>query len=260
MEINSNFIRSGNGWRESPKVEGVSLVECQNWLGFIEFLHDEKTLRNNQGYCFRGQSSETWDLKSTLKRQIQSDDVSQLTQIETDVLTRFKKYCIGRRGLNPRQLEDNEYWALGQHYGLNTPLLDWTDSPYVAAFFAFHSDNSDTENVVVWALSKSVDKEINNDENLDKLQFLDLNIDENARLINQKGLFVRTPNMECVETYANSIADKPYVVLAKILIPKSERIFALDSLDKMNISSLTLFPDLTGAAHFTNYIQKRDCR
>lgn len=92
------------------------------------------------------------------------------------------------------------------------------------------------------------------------MQFLDLNIDENARLINQQGLFVRTPNMECVETYVNSIADKPYVVLAKILIPKSERIFALDSLDKMNISSLTLFPDLTGAAHFTNYIQKRDMR
>ncbi|WP_127023959.1 hypothetical protein [Rheinheimera mangrovi] len=109
MEINSNFTRSRNGWGESQKDEGVSLVKCLSWLGFVEFLHHNETLRNNQGYCSRGQSSECWGLTSTLKRQLQSDDVSKLTQIETDVLARFKKYCIGRRELNPRQLEDNEY-------------------------------------------------------------------------------------------------------------------------------------------------------
>jgi hypothetical protein len=243
---------NGSGW----KIDDND-VKCDSWNGFLNFFHHEKALKQNNAYIYRGQASENWKLESTLKRKIKE---SSTKNVEKEILESFKKYCLGRRGHNPSKLSDSEWWALGQHFGLYTPLLDWSDSPYVAAFFAFNSTNKETDNVVVWLLSKTV----NNNKGVEKLkkehhlEFLRPYLDENARLINQRGLFVRTPNMECITEWAKILENDKIIHLQRILIPRSEKEFALDSLDKMNINEFTLFPDVSGAAKYANYIAIRD--
>ncbi|EAW25844.1 hypothetical protein ATW7_09788 [Alteromonadales bacterium TW-7] len=250
---------TGNGWSHYETGPVTADIVCESWNGFLDFFHDEMTLQQNHNYVFRGHASENWKLESTLKRKMSETGINKT---EYNVLETFKKHCLGRRGHNPSSLSESEWWALGQHFGLDTPLLDWSDSPYVAAFFAFNSESTETDNVVVWLLSKNINNNSGVRELAPKqhLEFLTPYLDENARLINQRGLFIRTPNMECVNEWVNKLNADGTTHLGRILIPRSEKYLALDSLDKMNINDFTLFPDLLGSAKYANYVVNRKAK
>lgn len=89
---------------------------------------------------WRGQADPDWPLESSLDRHIlkyvNGLDDEKLQHIKRNILRRFRLAIRGLRGPNPAQLSDNQYWALGRHYGMFTPLLDWSSSPYIAAGFA----------------------------------------------------------------------------------------------------------------------------
>lgn len=254
----SDEKEEGGGWALNKTGPVTADVYCKDWNGFIDFFHNDRALKQNHSYVFRGHASEKWKLEPTLKRALKNGD--DIEKIEQRTLDSFKKFCLGRRGHNPANLKETEWWALGQHFGLDTPLLDWTESPYVAAFFAFNSELHETENVVIWVLSKSINDKpcIEKLKKENHLEFLTPFLDENSRLINQRGLFVTSPRMTCISEWANQIKEKGTIDLARLLIPAKEKELALDSLDKMNINSLTLFPDLLGAAKYANYITRRE--
>src|ERR1700739_1556162 len=51
----------------------------------------------------------------------------------------------------PAEKEELEWMALMRHHGAPTRLLDWTRSPYVAAFFAIAEAREDEESAI-WAI------------------------------------------------------------------------------------------------------------
>lgn len=135
-------------------------VENGNWERFEEWLRD---LRSQLGakaapsLIFRGQADSSWHLSTTLERNADSPfsvrkyyelvcSIGPAAQTiagihapdyQTEIAKKMgelnsffdlEKYPSGK---------DYEYLVYLRHHGFPTPLLDWTRSPYVAAFFAF---------------------------------------------------------------------------------------------------------------------------
>lgn len=118
--------------------KGQAELDLKRWEEFPAFVDENDNLK---GYIFRGHCRGSFKLCPTLIRVLDnkrslapSDDVSIMNQ----QLQRFRLAIRGRIHLSDREAaSESEIWAVGQHHGLATPLLDWTAAPLVAAFFAF---------------------------------------------------------------------------------------------------------------------------
>jgi hypothetical protein len=112
----------------------------EKWHEFLSFLD----LRMHSRWIFRGQSSESWDLRPSAGRKPGYDPL-----FEERVFRVFKKDA--RLHTHMAETDDWDWLALGQHFGLPTRLLDWSTNPLVACFFALMDESYDKENAVVYA-------------------------------------------------------------------------------------------------------------
>jgi hypothetical protein len=239
---------------QGPVVNGVMTIEFQNWKFFNKFI--TQRLLRYPGYAFRGQADSDWLLQTTIDRLRNNNP-----NIKVDYnrnLEAFKYAARGRRNGHVVSLNENEWWSLGQHYGLATPLLDFTRSPFVALYFAFLEENEKYNRAVYALHMHSVQMKnrdlLKDDSGLASLDIFTPLTDENSRLINQAGLFVRLPPNTNLEQWVtiNFPGKDDLAVLVKMIIPNRMREDCLIYLNKSNINHLTLFPDLHGASQFVN--------
>jgi hypothetical protein len=259
-------------WTSDTGKDGIQQHRMRTWRDFFDFVETvvfAAGLDVEPTYIWRGQRDSRWTLDSSLDRLfvtlklLPTPDLNEIEKESRAIAEAFQHGARGRRGQNPKELSPNEWWALGQHHGLATPLLDWTRSPFAALYFAFEESpaKDQSEHRVVYALDRRLVEQANvtisnepEEEGFSPtLSIIDPLSDDNPRLVSQGGVLTRGPVGVSVENWVNQhFAGSTKPVMLRIEIPDSDRLSCLRGLDRMNINHLSLFPDLTGAARYVN--------
>lgn len=281
-------MNADNSCELKPIEKGISKKEVKDWNEFRDLIFNalchekEKATKEKpyiNDYVWRGQRCESRKLISSFDRDWRKKQQKATLKSRDEFLKQhldsFVYACRGKlaefgisirelkRDMRGKVLNRNHIWALAQHYGLKTPLLDWCYSPFVAAFFAFKDrDDNHKENRVIYGLNYK--DAFDGNTTLELLTrnysfaYFDPMSSEHPRLINQRGLFTITKNGEDIEEIVKKNwkeRTEPWIV--KILIPnnnnnRENRVEFLRALNLMNINHMTLFPEIYGAAKFCN--------
>ncbi|WP_294404573.1 FRG domain-containing protein [uncultured Clostridium sp.] len=247
--------------KKYPFSKGILTVNTNSFDQFKELIDSDYFKTKNQDFIYRGQGDAAWSTTSYLTRIISEEGSVKYPDVLNYQLNNFKNSVKGRRGVNPEiYSNDIEWWALGQHYELATPMIDFTFSPYVATFFAFEEERR-TENRAILALNyKMLCEHYDFDKinECNKIRVYRPIMDDNPRIIAQSGLLVYIPILKDMESIIESCFEKCNnfnvcePVLIKFSVPDRDRKKALQLLQKMNITNSTIYPDLIGAARFCN--------
>lgn len=140
--------------------DGIMTFKVKSWKGFCQcisekFVLEEKAKTDNKyyinDYIWRGHRCESWPIQASFYRdnnhkKKKKDPYRHINSFAYAARGKLEEFGIKMRDFKDWIGEDPErikhFWALGRHYGLETPLLDWTTSPFIAAFFAFGEENT----------------------------------------------------------------------------------------------------------------------
>ena len=151
-------------------------------------------------------------------------------------------------GWSPEFQDTYSYMTYLRHYGFPSPFLDWSSSPYIAAFFAFRQTSQHGNNVSIYVYLESTSevglKSRGSDEphihkfgpyvRTDRRHFLQQS--QYTICIIHDGEWRYAPHEKAFDR-----CDTNQDVLWKFNIPYSERLKVLKLLDSYNINALSLF-------------------
>lgn len=249
-----------------------------NWEAFekqLEKLEKERLQKEIKSiFLYRGHENHKFELSSTLERNGQKKMTIEeyhglisavKPQIET--FTKRSWNILSKEGMN-KWLKKNDtyipdafgcsvefqdtysYMVYLRHYSFPSPMIDWTSSPYVAAYFAFRRRSSTIEKVSIYVFLESTNK------------FGVMKIGSNDEpYIYKRGPWVKADKRHFVQKSQYTICvvrrdgewryvsheeafarcDHDQDRLWKFNIPYSERLKVLRLLDSCNINALSLF-------------------
>jgi hypothetical protein len=248
-----------------PRRRPYRVFRLESWEAFLQII----TKPPYSNWAFRGERDERWPLYSSLSRYLKNFDVAPEAWPEQEgrILRVFKRKAHQFLDKPPDADDDFQWSALMQHHGAPTRLIDFTWSPYVAAFFALERTVADG---VVWAMnparvdSSRAHKPVRMDPRVKgnfqrhfvqgKHHFIWMGEPHtmNRRLIAQSGTFAVPGVLDTPIEKILKDADQENI-LAKFVLTNAVREVGMRELYRMNITYATLFPDLDGLARSMMY-------
>ncbi len=126
------------------------VIEITGIGNLIEQLKKDNSTYDGDVW-YRGQTNIIWSLSPSLMRCTNAPS-------EGTLLARFKQSAAMLINEHPKDSFD--WLFLMQHYGVPTRLLDWTESPLTALYFAINNEKHDDEDGALWSLKPTKLNEI----------------------------------------------------------------------------------------------------
>lgn len=245
-------------------------IRLESWDEFDPTLHSlrSRTERPND-LLFRGHSDARWHLQTTLDR-LRGPNSSLIEyyrvarsikpRIETEtgeqwefpaaneIDTMCREYDALSLELSFGRLPAYSYLIYLRHHGFPSPLLDWTSSPYVAAYFAFAPRSPEYRAIYVYAEMPSGHGKSSSSKYPRICSFGPFVKSHRRHFLQQSQYTVCVRFDQDSKQYNFAPHDEVFDrqehdqdLLAKIILPSSERIKALKLLDAYNLNAFSLF-------------------
>ena len=244
------------------RLVNFEICGLSEYLAVFDYLFSQP----NEIFWFRGHDSISWNLcPSALRFESEPERVRAIQSLRE--FRRLQEYRLPKA---PRADELFKWLQLAQHYGLPTRLLDWTQSPTVALYFA---TTDRAHNGIVYAMNPhelnrlSIPKHssavIDPDEHGSILDpYLRLNGRESARglktiavqptwnsdrIILQQGMFTLHGSRFCLNK-------KQAPSLVGIPILREHKAAIAHQLERIGVAEMFIYPE---PEHVCNYLKSK---